>query len=160
MGIISNISSDIVFKGDKWQAIENKLEPFLPKETQPHFVIFKLCVAMGIMYDQQSEVVNDGDFVFNVPRTIMQREISDLDFLFQSAVVSSKLINYSIEDRLDLAFNTESKIEFDKIGFLKKFASFGIDKWLGIINSVTTSNTTELMDKINTFVESAKNGII
>lgn len=160
MGCFNSITKDIIFYGEKWKQIDEKFSPFLTKELQPYFTIFKLCASIGIMYDEQSDFNENDQYSITIPRTVLMNNLSELDYLFQTAIISSKHASLNVDERLDLAFNDANEIEFDKILFLKKFANWGVDKWLSIISTTATNLPIDRIYRINQYIESVKNGII
>ncbi|MBQ4633982.1 MAG: hypothetical protein IJB71_01390 [Bacilli bacterium] len=151
------IRSDIVLKGTIWRKTFEKFQYFWPQSSQPIYNLYALSITIGIMYDQQIDVLdveNDYDQPLNVPRTVLQPHNSDLDFMFQTAILTSKLVNYSDQERLKLAFDTKCDIAFNRFEFLTKFANFGVTKLL----EISCDEPVEMMENLKKFMASSVEG--
>lgn len=153
------ITSDVILKGSDWRKALNIFAPFFPQALQPNYSIFAISISIGIMYDKQLEIAGDEspeekENRPSVPRTVLHPHNTDLDFLFQSAILTTSLVDYSEEQRMDLAFNPSTKIKFAKIDFLTKFANFGVGKLL----EQGSEDPIEAMQKIKTFLASTLEG--
>lgn len=148
------IRSDIVLRGSVWRKTFEKFQFFLSQNSQPVYNLYALSITIGIMYDKQIDVENDYDQPLNVPRTVLQPHNSDLDFMFQTAILTSKLVNYSDQERLKLAFDTKCDITFNRFEFLTKFANFGVTKLLGI----SCDEPVEMMENLKKFMASSVEG--
>ncbi|OJV65158.1 MAG: hypothetical protein BGO41_00940 [Clostridiales bacterium 38-18] len=121
------ISSDILLKGKIWRNTVSALSNIF--KTRTNYSIFVICSTIGIMYDKQIESFeeNSEDPIY-VPRNVISQYGDELDFIFQTAILTTELIDLNEEKRLELAFGEENKEEFDKVKFLIKYANFGITK--------------------------------
>lgn len=138
--------------------------------------IFKICLAIGILYDRQlddeeSDLEEDG---LNIPRTMFNRYEAEMQFFFQTAILTSRCVELSERDRLYLAFSEEISAEelegedadllklgvsekafkFNKIDFLRRFANYGAQK----INKCLSSNDLETMEKLMDFLNASYKG--
>lgn len=150
---------DIYLKGSDWRKALNNFSSFFPQALQPNYSIFAISVSIGIMYDRQSEMAGDEtpeekENRPSVPRTVLHRHNMDLDFLFQSAILTTSLVSFSDEQRMDLAFNPSTEIKFNKLDFLTKFANFGVTKFL----EQGSDEPIEAMQKIKSFLASTMEG--
>ena len=143
-------SSDIILKGISWKKTLEGLKPFYKEGNhQKNYILFLISASIGIMYDSQKNCAdNDISETINVPRTVLHSHNSDLDFLFQTAILTSKTVDFDKKTRMDLAFNSKSTIEFKKIEFLVKFANFGI----GIILEKISNNEIETMKNLRELI--------
>ena len=141
------IRSDIVLKGTIWRKTFEKFQYFWPQSSQPIYNLYALSITIGIMYDKQIDVLN-------APRTVLQPHNSDLDFMFQTAILTSKLVNYSDQERLKLAFDTKCDIAFNRFEFLTKFANFGVTKLL----EISCDEPIEMMENLKKFMASSFEG--
>jgi|LSQX01.3.fsa_nt_gb hypothetical protein len=147
------ISSDVQLKGTAWNVAVTSLENIF--KTRTNYSIFLLSTAIGIMYDQQIvDPEEKEEEISYVPRTVLYQYIEDLDFLFQSAILTTKTEDFSEEERLSLAFGDEKKSNFERMKFLLKFANFGVTKLVGQIGS----DTLETMENIKEFLASSMEG--
>lgn len=146
------ISADIYLRGDNWKKALEGLKPFFPdKSMQPNYSIYLISMAIGVMYDQQLDIAgheDKNDEVPSVPRTVLHNHSSELEFLFQTAILTSKLSGLDKKEKMDLAFNANSEIEFKKFDFLTKFANYGV----GVLLEHITDNPIKTMENIKEFV--------
>ena len=181
------IRSDIALKGDAWAkaidetvsktrgdrawsaAIENGDSKFF--DTQ--WALFKVCLAIGILYDTQiaelpktAETEDEGSR--SIPRNMLAVHAADINYFFNAAILTTNTIDLNETDRLYLAFSeeiTEEEMEgedidtirhgvseealgFDKIGFLIGFANYGVTKICEQIDpniNVTMENISEFL---------------
>lgn len=150
---ISVITTDILLKGTVWQTAVKELSPIFKKQT--NYSIFFLAAAIGVMYDQQIETADSSDDdAINVPRTVLGQHLGDLDFLFQSTILTTKNMEISEDERLTFAFADEKSNSTEKLKILTKFANFGITKLAEKIGS----DVLETMENIKNFLASSMEG--
>ena len=168
------LRSDLVFQGDYWEIAEEKLHH---KFFESQWGIFKVCLTIGILYDKQlddEKFDSDRPGDMNIPRNMFNRHSKDMVVCFQAAILTTSCVDLSEKDRLYLAFSedisdedledddvkqlkegiTELALEFDKIGFLKRFANFGVTKLVECISD----NDIETMENISVFLNDSVNG--
>lgn len=153
------ITTDVMLKGPEWRKALTALEPFFPQSLQPNYSLFIIGASIGMMYDKQLETAGeeseeDKDNRASVPRTVLHRHNTDLDFLFQAAILTSESVDFTEEQRMDLAFNPSSEIAFNRIEFLVKFANFGVIKLLEQVSD----EEIDTMEKIKGFLASTVEG--
>lgn len=147
--------SDVVLRGIAWdQTIRNLKDIF---NTRTYFSIYLLSMSIGIMYDKRIEKLDEADDsdTYNVPRTVLIKQNMDgrIDFMYQAAILTSQTVDFSEDERLELAFgdNTES---FKKGDFLTGFANFGATK----LAEKVGSSDLESMENIKNFLVSTLEG--
>ena len=169
------IKSDMICKGAAWYKVgQGYGSKEKPKFFDTFWASFKLCMAIGILYDKQlDDLDNEEEGKMTVPRTMFNRYDQEMTFFFQAAILSSNCIDFSEKDRLYLAFSedikedemeeddyevltkgiSEQALNFDRVMFLKKFANYGATKLaeqLSEIDSETMENLAEfLVDSYN-----------
>ena len=151
------ISSDVLLKGNKWAEALDLVKPFLPISLQPNYTLYALSVSIGITYDKQLDIAGEEDDIDSrrsVPRTVLQPHGSDLDFLFQTAILTSSLVEFKENERISLAFDPNCEIKFNKIDFLSKFANFGVTKILEKLSK----DPVESMENIKSFIAQTVEG--
>ena len=153
------IKGDVILKGSKWRKALDVLSPFFPQSLQPNYSVFVLSISVGIMYDQQLDIAGEEteeekENRASVPRTVLHPHNTDLDFLFQSAILTSMTVSYNEDERMSLAFNPDCDIEINKIEFLTKFANFGVGKLLEKVGE----EPVETMQNIKSFIASTIEG--
>ena len=140
------IASDIILKGEIWKQAADGFSSFFKQRT--HYDIFLISTAIGVVYDRQEEATDDGsDLDISIPRNVFNNRSEPFDKLVQTALLTSNTIDMTDEERLKLAFSGE-KDDFDRLGFLMKFANYGIQK----LSSLKGIDDTETMENIKTFV--------
>lgn len=171
------IKSDIICRGHVWYQIGQRYGyGEKPVFFKTFWATFKLCVAIGILYDKQLDDEDDADEEerMMVPRTMFNRNMGEMQFFFQSAILSSKCIDLSEKDRLYLAFSedipedemegedyatltkdvSQEALNFDKVGFLKKFANYGASRMFEAL----ADNDIETMENLATFLTDSYKG--
>lgn len=149
------LTTDVLLRGRVWAKVIDELAPIF--KTRTNYNIFILCISIGIMYDQRIERFEDDDLEpRNVPRNVMHNQDNGrMDFMFQAAVLSTKTVNLSEDERLELAFGDKEENEgFNKLSFLTQFANFGVTK----LEEQIGDSIVESMDNIKTFLTSTVEG--
>ena len=145
------ITTDVILKGNLWKELTEKLRPIF----KTNWEVYQICIGIGIMYDKQCEYEMDKEeSPISIPRTILQRNSGLLDVMFQSAILSSTTVEYAENDRLNLAFDDEKAIEFNKMQFLTKFANYGA----GELKKLIGIDDVETMENIKNFLTSSIEG--
>lgn len=171
------LKSDIICKGKAWYKVgQGYGYREKPKYFSTFWASFKLCMAIGILYDCQleDEKEYDEDEKMNLPRTMFNRYDDEIRFFFQTAILTSNCIDLSEKDRLYLAFSeeisesemetgdyeilvkgvSEEAINFDRVMFLKKFANYGAERMAGLLSNIDS----ETMENIADFLTMSYNG--
>lgn len=153
------ITTDVTLKGSNWRKALDLFAPFFPQSLQPNYSIFAISISIGIMYDKQLDIAGEEtpeekDNRPSVPRTVLHPHNTELDFLFQSAILTTSLVDYDGQQRMDLAFNPSTEIKFAKLDFLSKYANFGVEKLL----EHGSDEPIEAMQKIKSFLASMVEG--
>lgn len=146
------LTRDVILHGTAWtKAAENLSEIF---KTRPHYMLFMLSVAIGIMYDKRIERLEEnGEEAKTIGRNVfVNNDNGKLDFMFQAAILSTTTLEMGEEERLDLAFG--EKTEFNKMGLLIEFANFGITKLVELIGDTPV----ETMESIKNFLIASAEG--
>jgi len=147
--------SDIVLKGAAWDQIIKKFNKIFSTRTK--FSIYLLSLAIGIMYDQRIEKLEESEEsdTYNVPRTVLIKQNMDgrIDFMFQAAILTSQTVDFNEDKRLELAFG-DNNDSYKKMEFLTEFANFGATK---LAEKVGNSDL-ESMENIKNFLVSTLEG--
>ncbi len=148
------LTTDVLLRGTIWAKTIDELAPIFT--TRTNYSIFLLCISIGIMYDQRIDKFEDDNLdPRNVPRNVMQNQDNGkLDFMFQAAILSTKTVEYSEEERLELAFGEKEQNEFNKLAFLTSFANFGVT----VLAEQIGDTPVESMENIKTFLASTVEG--
>ena len=153
------ITGDVILKGSNWRKALDAFAPFFPQSLQPNYSLYAISMAIGIMYDKQLDIAGeendaDKDNRASVPRTVLHPHNTDLDFLFQTAILTSKLVDFDDKDRMKLAFSPNCEIKFNKFDFLTKFANFGVGRLL----EEASDDPIETMENVKKFIASSVEG--
>lgn len=146
------IKSDIPLKGKPWHdAIEAYSKIFTPR-TQ--YDVFSLALSIGIMYDKKIDSFESDEYdSHSVPRVVvLNNDNGRLDTMFQAAILSSKTVDMSEEERLQNAF--EPDVTINKMNFLLGFANFGVTK---LVEQIGISEL-ETMANLKNFLNSSAEG--
>lgn len=146
------LTKDVILRGTAWAKAADNLSGIF--KTRPHYMLFMLSIAIGIMYDKRIEKLEEnGEDPKSIGRNVfVNNDNGKLDFMFQAAILSTTTQEFSEEERLDLAFG--EKTEFNKMGFLIEFANFGVTKLVELI----ADTPLETMENIKNFLVSTVEG--
>lgn len=140
------IASDIILRGEIWKQVAEDYSVFF--KQRPHYDIFLISVAIGVVYDIQEDTVDDRkDIDISIPRNVFNNRSEPFDKLIQTALLTSTNIDMTDEERLKLAFSGE-KDDFDRVGFLIKFANFGVKK----LTELKGIDDLETMENLKNFI--------
>lgn len=167
------IKSDITLRGSVWSSVD---QGYRKKFFETQWEIFKVSLAIGILYDKQLEIGEgeNEDEGLNIPRTMFNRFNAEMQFFFQTAILTSQCITLSEKERLYLAFSddipeeelegddaellkrgvSEKALSFNKIDFLKRFANYGATK----LNECLSANDSETMESLMDFLNASYKG--
>ena len=153
------IVTDITLKGSNWRKALDAFAKFFPQQLQPNYSLYAIGISIGIAYDKQLDIAGEENDVEkenrpSVPRTVLHQHNSDLDFLFQTAILTSKLVDFDELDRMKLAFASDCNIKFNKFEFLTKFANFGVTK----LYEKLSTDPIETMENIKNFLAQSIEG--
>lgn len=135
------LTSDISLKGDAWDHALRELGTIFT--TRTNYSLFLLSCSIGIMYDQRIEkpietTVTEEHFV---PRNVIHNnDNGKLDLMLQAAILSTRTLNITEDERLEIAFGDST--DFNKRDFLIQFANYGVTKLIEQIG-VTELETME-----------------
>lgn len=122
---MDKITKEIYLRGEDWEKLINQLYRTVFPTLYSMYV---LCTSIGIMYDQQLNVESGKDVedAGSIPRTVQLNNKEELEILFQTAILTTDLVEYNEDTRLELAFGDTNRVEnFDEIHFLTLFANYG-----------------------------------
>lgn len=149
------LTTDAILKGPIWAETLDKLTGTVFKT---YWDVYALSISIGMMYDSQ---INSDDMVpagyeedpRSVPRTVLGHSQNKalIEFMFQSALVTTKHLDLDEDARLELAFDNTKKPEFNPIAFLTKYANFGITK---IREVIADTDDVEMLEALMTFLNS------
>ena len=153
------ITGDVILKGSNWRKALEAFSPFFPQYLQPNYSIYSISIAIGIMYDKQLDIAGEESETeketrASVPRTVLHPHNEQLDFLFQTAILTSNLVNFNQDERMKLAFSPSCDIKFNKFEFLTKFANFGVGRLL----EEASDDPIETMENVKKFIASTLEG--
>lgn len=155
------LTTDAILRGPIWAEMLDKLTGIIFKT---YWDVYALSISIGMMYDSQ---INSEDMVpadyendpRSVPRTVLGHSQNKalIEFMFQSALVTTKHLNMDEDERLELAFDNNKKPDFNPVAFLTKFANFGITK---IREVISDTDDVETLEALMTFLNSTyKSGV-
>lgn len=158
------LTSDVILKGPIWAESIDKLHGTI---FDTNWDIYALCVTIGMFYDKQ---IKSDDMTSPeheeapryIPRNMLGHAQNEslLDFMFQTALVTTKLLNLDEDQRLELAFGSSevsAELDFSPLAFLTDFANYGVTK---LHEQVSDVSDVETMESIMTFLSALyENGV-
>lgn len=150
---VRDITSDVELKGDKWSKI---LEVASPKLFRTQYQIFVVCTAIGIMKDKRKEIQltpDQKDVIKYIPRTVLLRNLFDLELLFNTAIISTTTENLTVDERLRIAFS-EEQTSFKKMKMLEEFANYGAEVFYDALSYNDLEYMENLKDAFDNLIHS------
>lgn len=156
------LSSDLTMKHPLWERADNELCSNSELGIFNRLVdVYVLACAIGIK-DDKVIIEESIDNPLSSPKTIgrnTHRENLDirdlLDFMLQNALINSKTISISEDERLKLAFNPDyTNKKINAASFLTGFANYGITQ---IFNNLTSNSSLVAEAELYNFFESMLN---
>ena len=142
------ITTDIALRGSAWDVAIDALASMFKPRSQ--YSIYMLSLSIGIMYDQR--ILSEEDYRHSVPRNVVQNnDNGKLDFMFQTAILSTITESFTEDQRLELAFG--EKTDFKKVDFLTQFANFGVTKLVEQIGSTPLESMENIKNFLSSIVE-------
>jgi hypothetical protein len=119
--------------------------------------LYALSISIGMMYDGQieNEDMAPSDYKENprlIPRNVLiqNKNKSLLDFMLQAAMITTKHVDFSEQQRLEIAFSSKTVESFNPMHFLTKYANYGI---LKIKAAIGDASDVELMQKLMEYLD-------
>lgn len=147
------LTTDASLRGPIWAETLDKLRGTV---FETYWDVYALCISIGMMYDCQIEsdaMVPAGYEAEprSVPRNMLGHAQNKalLEFMLQTALVTTKHLDMTEEERLELAFGSDKKLEFNPVAFLTKYANYGVTKLNEVISD---SEDVELLEQLMTFL--------
>lgn len=152
------IGSNIVLRGDAWAEAIEKLKPII----DTFYGVYVISVAIGIFADKQiesPEATLYPDAKFEINSAMLHNNSQTLDLLFKSAIITTGNVDFSEDFRMELAFNDDTRMEeaknFNQMGFLTKFANYGVTQLAQRI----TDDPLENIEALNKFIVECADGL-
>lgn len=149
------LTTDASLKGPIWAETLDKLRGTV---FETYWDVYALCISIGMMYDCQIEsdaMVPAGYDAEprSVPRNMLGHAQNKalLEFMLQTALVTTKHLDLAEEERLELAFGSDKKLDFNPVAFLTKYANYGVTK---VNEVISEAEDVELLEQLMTFLNS------
>lgn len=149
------LTTDASLKGPIWAETLDKLRGTV---FETYWDVYALCISIGMMYDCQIEsdaMVPAGYDAEprSVPRNMLGHAQNKalLEFMLQTALVTTKHLDLAEEERLELAFGSDKKLDFNPVAFLTKYANYGVTK---VHEVISDAEDVELLEQLMTFLNS------
>jgi hypothetical protein len=148
------ITTDVSLRGPVWAEM---LDLLVTDIFARYWDLYALSISIGMMYDGQIE--ND-DMVPSgykenprlIPRNVLiqNKNKSLLEFMLQAAMITTKHVDFSEQERLEIAFSSKVIDDFNPMHFLTKYANYGI---LKIKDAIGDATDVELMQEFRDFLD-------
>jgi len=152
------IGSNVILKGDAWAVTIEKLKSII----DTFYGVYVISIAIGIYADKQIESLETTqypDSKFEINSAMLHQNSQTLDLLFKSAIITTNTVDFSEDLRMELAFNDDTKKEevknFNQMGFLTKFANYGITQ----LASIISNDPLENMESLNKYIIECTDGL-
>ncbi len=147
------INADVYLRGDAWSEAIDKLKVLFGDAAQ--YNIYILAASIGIMYDKRIEKLEGDSDSHSIARNVFIKRMGDgkLDYMFQAAILTTRTLDLSENERLELAFGDTQK-GFNKLSFLTEFANFGVSRLVKLCGV----SDIETMENIKGFLNSSIEG--
>jgi hypothetical protein len=148
------ITADVTLKGPVWAEM---LELLVDEYFARYWDLYALSISIGMMYDGQIDTDDmvPAEYKENpkyIPRNVLiqNKNKSLLEFMLQAAMITTKHVDFSEQDRLEIAFSSKEVENFNPMQFLTKYANYGIAK---IKDAIGDASDVKLMQKLMTFLD-------
>lgn len=148
------ITADVTLKGPVWAEM---LDLLVDDIFSRNWDLYALSISIGMMYDGQIDteaMVPDGykENPRYIPRNVLiqNKNKSLLEFMLQAAMITTKHVVFSEQERLEIAFSSKESESFNPMQFLTKYANYGIVK---IKDAIGDASDVELMQKLMAFLD-------
>lgn len=152
------IGSNIILRGDAWAETIDKLKPII----DTFYGVYVISVAIGIFADKQIDTLDATlypDSKFEINSATLHHNSQTLDLLFKSAIITTGNVEFSEDFRMELAFNDDTRLEeaksFNQMGFLTKFANYGVTQLAQRI----TDDPLENIEALNKYIIECTDGL-
>lgn len=148
------ITTDVSLRGPVWAEM---LDLLVTDIFARYWDLYALSVSIGMMYDGQieNEAMTPSGYKENprlIPRNVLiqNKNKSLLEFMLQAAMITTKHVEFTEQERLEIAFGTKTTDDFNPMHFLTKYANYGI---LKIKDAIGDADGLELMQKLMAFLD-------
>lgn len=148
------ITADVTLKGPVWAEM---LDLLVTEYFPTYMDLYSLSISIGMMYDGQietDEMVPAGykENPRSIPRNVLiqNKHKSLMEFMLQAAIITTKHVEFTEQERLEIAFSDKTVDKFSPLQFLTKYANYGIVK---IKEAIGDATDVELMQKIMSFLD-------
>ena len=148
------ITADVTLKGPVWAEM---LDLLVTEYIPTYMDLYALSISIGMMYDGQTETdamlpAGYKENPRSIPRNVLiqNKNKSLLEFMLQAAIITTKHVEFTEQERLEIAFSEKSIDKFSPIQFLTKYANYGIVK---IKEAIGDAQDVELMQKMMSFLD-------
>jgi hypothetical protein len=148
------ITADVTLKGPVWAEM---LDLLVTEYIPTYMDLYALSISIGMMYDGQietDEMVPTGykENPRSIPRNVLiqNKNKSLLEFMLQAAIITTKYVEFTEQERLEIAFSEKVIDKFSPIQFLTKYANYGIVK---LKEAIGDAVDVELMQKLNAYLD-------
>jgi hypothetical protein len=148
------VNGDFILKGNIWIQLRDNL--IAKNEIFTNNVdLFIIACGIGIAADEQKDF--EGETAFTIARDTYQMEPDRFEIfnsMFRNAVLTSKKIDISIEERMKIAFDSDYNVnDISAPTFMIKFANYGADKIMNICSDYDLKTIDELIGLIEDYSE-------
>ncbi len=155
------LKTDAILRGPIWA---DTLDRLVGTVFKTYWDVYALSISIGMMHDCQiesDEMVPEGYDAEpkSVPRTVLGHSQNKalLEFMLQTAMVTTKHLDFDENERLEIAFNEDKKLDFNPIAFLTKYANYGITMIKEVIDD---TDDLEMLEALMVFLNSTyENGV-
>lgn len=146
---------DMDLKHPNWKKVEELLESNGALGLFNRLVdIFILACAIGVKEDKILESGTEEGRSIARNTLNVNSEVSDrLELLYRTAIVTTKYINYTVDERLRIAFDPDSNTDNNlyPTNFLVPYANYGLEKLLSVTTNHDMETIINYMDLINSY---------
>lgn len=144
---MANVSRDLILQGNEWTEVIDKLVAGQNKGNifPTNYHLFFLAASIGINQEKIIESFLPVEDQRSIPRTAQSNNAEIIDYLFETAVLSTDCLNMNDTEKLNYVFANENFNTSDKMEVLLKFANYGVT----ILKECISDIDEETIDNIN-----------
>ena len=137
------ITTDVSLRGPVWAEM---LDLLVTDIFARYWDLYALSISIGMVpsgYKENPRLI---------PRNVLiqNKNKSLLEFMLQAAMITTKHVDFSEQERLEIAFSSKAVEDFNPMHFLTKYANYGI---LKIKDAIGEATDVELMQEFRDFLD-------
>lgn len=145
---MAKVSRDLILQGKEWTDVIDRTVANQNKGNifPYNYHLFFLATSIGINAGRIIDSFEPYEDQRSIPRTAQSNNAELINYLFETAILSTDCLNMSDNEKLKFVYGNEDFNISDKLDVLLKFANYG----LTVIKECISDIDEETIDNLNT----------